>query len=168
MCERITVESRHIGAGIALDIALDCRSSSFFRSRPLFVYLGGLVMLKQTFVLALLISGGMCLQACSSFSSIPAGAVEGGHGTTDVTFVTGNAGTIYVYDRTWKTVIYSAKVEQGQRLHVNTFDGQVTLDGRVVVQRPLGENDEFSIYMDKITALAPGEELRTQRASDAP
>ena len=108
------------------------------------------------------------LPACTSArpDTVPAAAIESGSGKGDVTWVASKSGTAYVYNQTWHQLIYSGPVERGQQIKVDTLAGRVLVNNQVVTEHTLGNDDQFSIYLDSTIADQRHDNWRDEHARD--
>ena len=99
------------------------------------------------------LSFGAC--ASEQTSKIPARAEPVASATGNAEYRTADAGTIYVYDKTWNKLVYTGTVQRDQMVKVEPENSRVLVDGRPVVeQTPLGGGDQYQFFLDTSTPAA--------------
>jgi hypothetical protein len=119
----------------------------FFESEDVMKMLG---LLSGTVLAAAV---GLTLGGCESVAPVPSSAMQVSSGEGAVSYRTADPGQIYVYDKTWNQLAYTGQVKANQLVAVDPGAGKVTIDGTIVVQKPLGGGDKFDIYLDKSAAM---------------
>jgi hypothetical protein len=96
-----------------------------------------------TMLLLSLVLGG-----CSSDgnNSVPASAMLSAEGTRRLVYTTGAAGTLYVYDRTTSTLIYSGDVDSGRQILVDPDANRITADGTVLQEKKLTSGHTYRVF----------------------
>jgi hypothetical protein len=103
-------------------------------------------------LLSALSAGALAINGCGEHernSAIPTTAVvrAEGNGPT-VSAAVDVPGTAYVFDATDRKLIWSGQVRTGQAVAVNTKDKDVTVDGRVVLQKGVPSGHTYRIFFD--------------------
>jgi hypothetical protein len=92
--------------------------------------------------------------------SVPADAqsVAKQTGTNPVNFTAPNDGTVYVYDRSAKKMLYSGRVRRGETLELDPRRDEVRLESRVVMNKDLRDLNKYQVWFDAegaVPAAAP-------------
>ena len=92
--------------------------------------------------------------------SVPADAqsVAKQTGTNPVNFTAPNDGTVYVYDRSAKKMLYSGRVKRGETLELDPRRDEVRLESRVVMNKDLRDLNKYQVWFDAegaVPAAAP-------------
>lgn len=90
--------------------------------------------------------------------SVPADArsVAKQDGTQPVNFTAPRDGTVYVYDRSEKEMLYSGRVRQGETLELDPRRDKVRLEGRVVMEKDLRDLNQYQVWFDEEGAAPAG------------
>jgi hypothetical protein len=112
-------------------------------------------------VTATLVLGiGMVSAGCASErpESVPADArsIAKQTGTNPVNFTAPRDGTVYVYDRSEKEMLYSGRVRQGETLELDPMRDKVRLEGRVVMEKDLRDLNKYQVWFDEEGAAPAG------------
>ena len=63
-----------------------------------------------------------------------------------VDFVAPNDGMVYIYDRGAGNMLYSGRIREGERVHVEPRDDRITLNGQTVMDKQIRDNNEVRIF----------------------
>jgi hypothetical protein len=118
------------------------------------------VALQLRVASALVLGIGLLSTGCGSQhpESVPADAqsVAKQTGTNAVNFTAPRDGTVYVYDRTQKEMLYSGRVRQGETLELDPKRDKVRLEGRVVMEKDLRDLNQYQVWFDEEGAAPSG------------
>ena len=93
------------------------------------------------------LSFGAC--ANEQASKIPAQAEPVASATGEASYRASDAGTLYIYDKTWNKLVWTGAVQRDQMVRVEPAMSRVLVDGRPVVeQTPLGGADRYDFFLD--------------------
>ena len=100
--------------------------------------------------------------------SVPADArsVAQQSGSYPVNFTAPGDGTIFVYDKSSKRMVYSGRMKQGETLEMEPKRNNIRLDGRVVLEQRLRDLNEYQVWFDEEpTAATAGRrvEVKTEQ-----
>ena len=80
---------------------------------------------------------------------VPGSADTVASGTKDVKTTAAHDGTVYVYDETAHQMIYTGKVQTGDRLEVDAKHNRVKFNDKTAVQRDLTDDHHYQVYFDR-------------------
>jgi hypothetical protein len=105
-------------------------------------------LISHILAATILASGlAVVIPGCSS-TQVPADASLVAKSRGDTTYVAGHSGMIYIYDKTWNKMVYSGRVEAGQRIDVDARRNQVRVDGVARAERiDLGEGNQYEFFL---------------------
>lgn len=69
-------------------------------------------------------------------------------GDQQLAYTATDDGTVYVFDATDETLVYSGKVEKGQSISIDPDEDQVMLDSRVVLEKDIHAGNRHRIYFE--------------------
>jgi hypothetical protein len=86
----------------------------------------------------------------------------------NVSFAAPDDGEVYVYNRANGNLLYSGRVRQGENLSVNAMEDEIRLNGRVVRDQQIRDNDELRVFFrPEPQADVAGARMRGQRTQTA-
>jgi len=80
---------------------------------------------------------------------VPGSADTVATGTKDVKTTAAHDGTVYIYDETAHKMVYTGKVERGDRVEVDAHHNRVKFNDKTAVERDLIDDHHYQIYFDK-------------------
>ena len=88
--------------------------------------------------------------------SVPADArsVAQQSGSHPVNFTAPGDGTIFVYDKSSKKMVYSGRMKQGETLEMEAKRNNIRVDGRVVFEQRLRDLNEYQVWFDEEPSAA--------------
>lgn len=105
-------------------------------------------MLRNTAVLAVsslaVLMGVGC--AAERHESIPPSARLMVKDQGNVSFAAPDDGDVYVYDRSSGQLLYSGRMREGENLNIAAMDDEIRLNGRVVRDQQIRDNDEVRVF----------------------
>lgn len=92
--------------------------------------------------------GLFILAGCESdrMANIPPGATISASGNAQLTFTAPQTGTIWVYDVNNDRIVYSGSLAGNQSVSVDPVANQITVEGRVVMDKGMNNGDQLRIY----------------------
>lgn len=90
--------------------------------------------------------------------SVPADArsVSKQTGSNPINFTAPEDGTVYVYNRSTKKMIYSGALKRGQAMELDPKADVLRIDGRTVQETGLRELNEYQVWFDAEPSTAGG------------
>ena len=82
-------------------------------------------------------------------NEVPARADTVATGTAGVSTTADKAGTLYIYDETAHKMVYTGKVEKGDRVMVDAKHNKVLFNDKTAVERDLIDDHHYKIYFDR-------------------
>jgi len=103
------------------------------------------------------VATGVCGCAPERPESVPADAksIAKQSGSNPVNFTAPDDGSIYVYDRSEKKMVYSGRLKEGETVEVDPRRDKVRVDGRVVLEKQLRDLNEYQVWFDQEPAAQP-------------
>lgn len=95
--------------------------------------------------------GVLILSGCASDTrprDVPNSATLSTEGTGRIAFTAPQAGMAYVYNDSADQMIYSTKMERGQKLSVDVKNDRIDLDNAKASEQTLHTGDRYQIYFD--------------------
>jgi hypothetical protein len=88
--------------------------------------------------------------------SVPADArsIAKQKGSNPINFTAPQAGTIFVYDRSNKKMVYSGRLVQGDTVEIDPKRNNIRMDGRVVLEQQLRDLHEYQVWFDEAPSAA--------------
>jgi hypothetical protein len=77
---------------------------------------------------------------------VPANAIVATSGQDHLSYSVSSHGTIWVYDVNGNKILYSGKVDDGQVVVVDTTAHDITIDGRVVVNKDVDHGPTYRVF----------------------
>ena len=107
--------------------------------------------------LMVVVATGVCGCAPERPESVPADAksIAKQSGSNPVNFTAPDDGSIYVYDRSEKKMVYSGRLKEGETVEVDPRRDKVRVDGRVVLEKQLRDLNEYQVWFDQEPAAQP-------------
>jgi hypothetical protein len=107
-----------------------------------------MVMFRNTAVLALSSMAAMFAVGCAGerHESIPPSAKLMVKDAGNVSFAAPDDGMVYVYDRSSGKMLYSGRIREGENLNIAAMDDEIRLNGRVVMDEQIRDNDELRVF----------------------
>ena len=107
----------------------------------------------RTLTLAMVGSIGMCVLAtgCAADRNkdVPASAQIVAQGEKELAYRAADEGTIYVFDKSTQSVLYSGKVERDDLVKVEAMRDRITLNNRVVMDQQIRDHDAINIFFER-------------------
>lgn len=93
---------------------------------------------------------GVALCACrmEGGMSIPSSARMMAEGNRDLSFTAQDPGTVYVYDATDDRILYTGRVESGDKVSLSPADNRLRVGGRTALESGLNQNHQVRIYFE--------------------
>lgn len=122
------------------------------------------------------LSIGIAVLGCSSeprAEQVPPNAQLLVQGDQQLAYTAPSDGTVYIYDSTSETLVYSGEVQKGQSISIDPDDDKVMVDGRLAVEKDIHAGNRHRIYFvpAKVDRVVERTEIRERsvptRAEDS-
>ena len=98
-------------------------------------------------VLATLLSSSALVGVgCSTGSPVPPSAMLTAEGTRRLPYTTTAAGTLYVYDKSVASLVYSGEVEAGRKILVDPDANRIYADDQILQEKQLVSGHTYRVF----------------------
>ena len=99
-------------------------------------------------------------------SEVPPDGVKVAEGNQKLLYKAPEAGTIFVYESPDNRLIYRGAVKKGDTTELNTSDDRITINGKTVMEKGLGNGRNYRMFFDPSGSRKVVVEKRTETISN--